>query len=161
MKQTRPSPSSAAAVLEPSIVQALDAAQTAAALPPGLHERVRSRVLQRIAQDSTPRHLTIAASADGFLPFLPGIERKVLHKADGIMSYLLRLAPGAVLPAHRHPVDEECVVLSGELHIGQELQLRAGDFHLGRRHIAHAPIGTDSGAIIFLRGAVPRADLLI
>ncbi len=106
-------------------------------------------------------HLTVPAILGNWRPFLPGIERKVLHTADGIMSYLLRLAPGAALPAHHHPVDEECVVLSGVLRLGDQLELREGDFHLGRKDLAHARIDTETGATIFLRGAIPNAGLLI
>src|SRR5690349_18441384 len=66
-------------------------------------ERVRSRLMKRIADDSTGHHVTVAAGAGQWRAFLPGIERKVLHRGSETMSYLLRFAPGAVLPAHRHP----------------------------------------------------------
>lgn len=131
--------------------------------------RVRQRLLQRIAQDSTELHLTVPAEDAQWRPFLPGIERKVLHRhasgpgnqPRGIMSYLLRLAPGAVLPAHHHPVDEECVVLSGVLKIGATLQLPAGGFHMGRQNVAHVAITTEQGAVIYLRGASPSLDTMI
>lgn len=131
--------------------------------------RVRQRLLQCIAQDSTALHLTVSADDAQWRPFLPGIERKVLHRHasgpgnqhSGIMSYLLRLAPGAVLPAHYHPVDEECVVLSGVLKIGATLQVPAGGFHMGRQNVAHAAITTELGAVIYLRGAAPSLDTMI
>ena len=76
------------------------------------------------------------------------------------MSYLLRLAPGAALPAHRHPVDEECVVLEGEVQIGT-LRVGAGGFHLGRKDVLHDRLCSAGGALIFLRGAIPEADLAV
>jgi hypothetical protein len=91
--------------LDPDIVDALALAQRAddsadaAALA-----RVRSKLMKRIAADAAGEHLTVAADGGRWHPFLPGIERKVLHERDGLMSYLLKFAPGAVLPAHRHPV---------------------------------------------------------
>jgi anti-sigma factor ChrR (cupin superfamily) len=85
---------------------------------------------------------------------------KVLHHDEGILSYLLRLAPGASLPAHRHPVDEECLVLEGEMHIG-DLVLPAGGYHLGRRGVLHDRLTSPGGALIFLRGAVPDGALAI
>jgi len=88
------------------------------------------------------------------------VRIKVLHEAAGVMSYLLRLAPGASLPAHRHPVDEECVVLEGEVQIGS-LRVAAGGFHLGRRDVLHERLESAGGALNFLRGAVPEANLAL
>lgn len=124
------------------------------------HERIKRQLLRRIAADSTDRHLTLGDAGAGWQPFGAGVSLKVLHEADGIMSYLLRLAPGASLPAHRHPVDEECVVLEGELRIGP-LRLRAGGFHLGRKDVLHDRLETVEGALIYLRGAVPEAALAL
>lgn len=119
--------------------------------------RLKRRVLRSIARDSTPAHLTVPASPADWHDFGPGLRRKVLHEAGGIMSYLLRLAPGASLPAHRHPVDEECVVLEGEVQIGT-LRVAAGGFHLGRRDVLHDRLRSDGGALIFLRGATPTLE---
>ncbi len=161
MKKPDPTPNPALNVLDDDIVLALTSAHTDEAAPPKLLERVRHKLMARIAEDATPRHLTVPATADGWHKFLPGIERKVLQQGGGLMSYLLRLAPGAVLPAHRHPVDEECIVISGVLRIGTELELAAGSFHMGRQGVPHAAITSDGGAVIYLRGAEPVAELLI
>lgn len=122
--------------------------------------RVKQRVLRRIAADATPRHLTVPAGDDGWAPFGPGLRWKVLHRDGGICSYLVRLAPGASLPPHRHPVDEECVVLEGELAVG-DLRVAAGGFHLGRAGVLHDRVRSEGGALIFLRGAEPDVSLLV
>lgn len=146
--------------LDDDIVQALlDAqrAEPADALPAA---RIKRTLLQRIAAAET-RHLTVPHEGGLWQPFGSGIDIKVLHETDGVMSYLLRLAPGAVLQPHRHPIDEECVVLEGRLRIGATLELGPGSFHLARRDALHAPITTVDGATIFLRGASPHpADLI-
>jgi hypothetical protein len=126
----------------------------------GAHDRVKTRLLRRIAADTTARHLTEPPREAGWQAFGAGISIKVLHEDAGVMSYLLRLAPGAALPAHRHPVDEECVVLEGEVQIGA-LRLGAGGFHLGRRNVLHDCLRSEGGALVFLRGAVPEADLAV
>jgi anti-sigma factor ChrR (cupin superfamily) len=125
-----------------------------------MHERVKRKLLRRIAADSTDRHVTHNPGPQDWQPFGDGVQIKVLHQSGGVMSYLLRLQAGASLPAHRHPVDEECVVLEGEVQIGS-LTLAAGGFHLGRKDILHDRLASAGGALIYLRGAVPEASLAL
>jgi quercetin dioxygenase-like cupin family protein len=122
----------------------------------GAVRRVRSTVLRQIARESTARHTTVRGGAEGWQPFLPGVRCKILREEEGCLSYLLQLDPGAELPAHRHPQDEECLVLEGDLRIDDVLVLRAGDYHLGRAGIHHACIRSSAGALLFLRGAAPE-----
>jgi len=142
-------------ILDADIVDALIAAQRpdndadAAAL-----QRVRTRLMKRVAADSTSHHVAIAAEAGSWHRFLPGIERKVLQEREGVMSYLLKFAPGAVLPAHRHPHDEECVVLEGEVSLG-EIRVRSGDYHLAPGGSRHGELRSESGALLFLRTTKP------
>jgi hypothetical protein len=42
--------------------------------------------------------------------------------------YLVRMEPGAKMPGHSHEGHEECMVLRGEVWLGEFL-IRAGDFH--------------------------------
>lgn len=146
-------------LLDPDVAQALMQAQRpdedAAAL-----QRARSRVMKRIAEDSIALHVAIPADAGSWHGFLPGIQRKVLHEQEGVMSYLLKFAPGAVLPAHRHPHDEECVVLEGTVRIGS-LRLGPGGFHMVRQGVLDADTTTDEGCVIYLRGASPKAEHIV
>lgn len=146
--------------LDARITEALTAAQKAEAEDAAALARVRSRVMQRIAQDSVRHHVAIDAVEGSWHRLLPGIDRKVLHEQDGVMSYLLRFAPGAVLPAHRHPVDEECVVLEGTLRIGS-LVLGPGGYHRVPHDVLDADSSSDDGCVIFLRGASPKAEHLV
>lgn len=115
---------------------------------------IRRRVMERVA-DADASHLTIAADQGGWQPFLDGVEIKVLHEQGSALSYLLRLSPGATLPAHRHPQDEECVVLQGRLRVGTQVEIGPGGYHLAHGGALHATISSATGATIFLRGAVP------
>ena len=146
--------------LDRDIADALTAAQKPDASDAAAVGRVRSRLMQRIAADSTAFHDTVPADAGSWHSFLPGIQRKVLHVGDGVMSYLLKFAPGAVLPAHRHPIDEECVVLEGTLRIG-DMVLPPGSFHRVAKDILDADSTTDTGTVIYLRGASPKAEHLV
>ncbi|GAB4112639.1 MAG: hypothetical protein Fur0019_19110 [Tibeticola sp.] len=115
---------------------------------------IRQRLLERVA-DADDSHLTIGAQDDGWQAFLPGVAIKPLRECAGVLSYLLRLEPGASLPPHRHPVEEECVVIEGSLCVGSRIEIGPGGYHLAHRGALHATICTRTGATIFLRGAVP------
>ncbi|MDX2104563.1 MAG: cupin domain-containing protein [Alphaproteobacteria bacterium] len=81
----------------------------------------------------------------------PGVDRKWLTGTpEGEHSYLLRLAAGAVLPAHRHTRPEHCLVVSGTLTIGA-LSMGAGDFHWAPETEPHGTIRSASGALLYIR----------
>ena len=147
-------------LLDADTIAALNAGGTDDGLTPEVATRIRHRVLERIAQ-AQAGHLTVHPGPSGWKPFSAGVQIKVLHRDGDAMSYLLKLAPGATLAAHRHRMDEECIVLEGRLRIGQELVVEAGGFHLARQGALHSVIGSDEGAIVFLRGAVPHAALIV
>ncbi len=111
--------------------------------------------------DADESHLTIAADEGAWQPFLDGVTIKVLREHAGVLSYLMHLEPGASLPAHRHPHDEECLVLEGRLRIGTRADIGPGSYHLAHNGALHATISTSTGATIFLRGAVPAADQIL
>jgi anti-sigma factor ChrR (cupin superfamily) len=152
----KPNPSAPSpAALDADLVDALSAAVDPEPLAPEAHARIKRQLLRRVAADSTPRQTTLHAGQGEWRPFSPGVQIKVLNEAGGVMSYLLRLQAGAKLATHRHPVDEECVVLEGSLRVG-ELHLKAGDYHLGRAGVLHDQLVSPDGALIFLRGAAPE-----
>ncbi len=115
-------------------------------------ERVRARLMKQIAAESQSRlHTTVRTGEQPWEQLAPGIERKVLFTTPTSLSCLLRLAPGARIPGHLHPIDEECLVLEGSARIGTDLVLQAGDFHVGMQGVPHAGITTETGAVVFLR----------
>jgi anti-sigma factor ChrR (cupin superfamily) len=147
-------------VLEAGIVDRLAANTASEPVTPAVAARIKHRLMERIAQTESG-HLTVPAAADTWQPFNKGVEIKVLHEDGGVMSYLLRLAPGAAIDAHRHGIDEECVVLEGTVQIGESLVVHAGGFHMAHRDTLHARITTVDGATLFLRGEVPTPASLV
>lgn len=125
-------------------------------MDPVRRRAVRRRLLERVA-DAEPTLVTIAAHEGDWRPLLEGVRIKILREDAGTLSYLLELQPGASLPAHRHPMDEECVVLQGRLRIGTRHEIGPGGYHVARAGALHATVSTETGAVIFLRGAVPDA----
>lgn len=107
--------------------------------------------------DSLPPPGTVSVRVDDgeWVTLGPGVEKKLLHRdtQQGIQSFLLRLKPGAVVPAHDHPKTEECVVLEGDLRMGADV-LRAGEYHLAPAGIPHPALTTTGGALVFLRGSL-------
>jgi anti-sigma factor ChrR (cupin superfamily) len=75
----------------------------------------------------------------------PGIEVKTLliDKSTGLLTCLLRMAPGAVLPDHEHMLIEQTYVIEGRL-VDRDCEVGPGEFvwrPAGSRHAAHAPDG--------------------
>lgn len=80
----------------------------------------------------------------------PGCDTKTLlvDRASGLLTMLLRMAPGAKLPDHEHVGIEQTYVLEGSLVCGEGV-CRAGDFvwrPAGSRHEAWA--GPEGGLMI-------------
>jgi quercetin dioxygenase-like cupin family protein len=118
---------------------------------------MRQRLMERVA-DADATHLTVGAGQGGWRPLVEGVRIKLLRRQGGVLSYLLRFEPGAALPPHRHPLDEECLVLDGRLRIGSTHEMGPGDYHLAHAGSLHASVSSETGATIFLRGAVPDAS---
>ena len=74
-----------------------------------------------------------------------GVEFKTLliDPDTGILTALVRMAPGAILPDHEHVEIEQSYILSGRL-VDEDGEVTAGDFvwrPSGSRHSAYAPDG--------------------
>lgn len=75
----------------------------------------------------------------------PGVEAKTLliDKDTGLLTVLLRMAPGAALPDHEHVMIEQTYVLEGKL-VDRDCEVGPGEFvwrPAGSRHDAHTPEG--------------------
>jgi hypothetical protein len=129
-------------------------------ISPDVSARIKHRVMERIAHAET-RHQSLQAAEGIWQSFKQGVAIKVLNEAEGVMSCLLRLAPVALADARRLPVDEERVVLEGVERIGDELVLPDGGFHMALKDTLHAPIRSEQGATLFLRGGSPHVAELV
>ena len=84
-----------------------------------------------------------------------GIEvRRLSTDPDSAsVTMLVRMAPGARFPAHEHGGPEECYVLEGDLQVGDELEMRAGDFQRCETGSRHPEQWTRGGCLLFLRSS--------
>ena len=96
---------------------------------------------------------TLKAAEGDWIEIAEGAEKKLLFvdRKLGTESFLLRLAPDAKMPGHAHRMAEECLMLEGEMDIG-DLHLVAGDFHVLSAGSRHPPLSSETGALAYVRG---------
>jgi quercetin dioxygenase-like cupin family protein len=99
---------------------------------------------------------TIRANEGEWIEALPGGRIKILHQEENsdVITYLAELSPGFEMPTHDHLYDEECLMLEGEMWLG-ELCLKAGDYHFASKGVHHGRLYTKTGATALLKGALP------
>lgn len=95
--------------------------------------------------------ITVRAEEGRWEDFLPGVQTKQLWNDGASQSMLVRMQPGTRLPDHPHDRDEECLLLEGEVFLGDTL-LRAGDYQLAPAGTRHHDVASDVGALLYLRG---------
>ncbi|NJD06924.1 MAG: cupin domain-containing protein [Methylococcaceae bacterium] len=98
-----------------------------------------------------PEGTTVRGAGDGWIEIAPGVTVRELWGEGGRWSRYYRLQPGARLPEHGHRQDEECMVLEGEIYLG-DILLLAGDYQLAPPGSRHRELTTDAGALLFVRG---------
>ena len=150
-KRSRPTPSSTA-ILPEEVTEALLLATSPHQPPATLCGEILARA-QATKQEAT-LPITIRSTEGDWLALKPLVQMKVLYRNGPERTYLLRLLPGAVLPAHQHDADEECMVLEGEVWLGDSHAF-AGDYHLAKKDSKHGKIHSPTGALLFLRSAHP------
>lgn len=96
--------------------------------------------------------LSIKANAIDWIEVQDGVFSKDLWMEGEFVSRFFRLEPNTKLEGHDHPQDEECMMLSGDLFLG-DILLQAGDYQLAPKGSQHLDIFTDTGALLYVRGA--------
>lgn len=89
-------------------------------------------------------------------PLRPGVAIRPLHGEGPAMSLLARFDAGARVPAHAHGIDEECLMVEGELFLG-DLLLRQGGFQAAPAGSQHGDLVADGPCLLFFHGAVDAA----
>ena len=123
------------------------------ALPSGMRQTLQGRLMDRLG-DSIRRHaglLTVRAKDGVWQKVKSGVRSKTLSEGPFGSSVLIEMAPGAVLPVHRHRFLEEGIVLTGGMQMG-DLDLGPGDYHVSPQGSRHDQISSRQGALTYLRG---------
>lgn len=145
-------PSRGTPILDAQLLDALLLDLTPIAPPAECAARLRERVLAGAREADK---ITIPADAGKWRVIAPKVSMKMLHVTPESRSFLLRLEPGGRLAPHDHPGDEECMVLEGEVYLG-DVHATAGTFHLAPKGTHHAEIRSTTGTLLYLRLASPE-----
>ena len=141
------------------VLDALWAAVPGARLEPKRKARLRERVLQRAAATAEPDSLMhILRNDQGeWRTFIPRIHLKLLRidRERGTQTSLWRLDPGAVIPAHRHTGEEECLILEGGVS-WDGVVYGPGDYLLARPGLLHTAFHSEHGALLMIRSELTK-----
>ena len=119
-------------------------------------ERMRARILRRVREPAPEHTYTLRLAEVEWVRTSPTTEIKVVRRdwENNNQSILMRLAAGAEIPAHSHTQEEECVVLEGEVMIGEHT-FRAGDVHVALPGATHSDLRTRTGCLLYIRSEIP------
>lgn len=95
-----------------------------------------------------------ATRAPGWEPLSEGVELKGLRCVGDVVSTLARIAPGAAVVDHGHGLDEDCMMLQGDLFLG-DILLRENDYQMAPAGGTHVNSMSDTGALFYFHGRMP------
>jgi len=139
---------------------------------------LRARVLERVERDAQrqQRHVWNAWSSSSQNSALytlragegewqetgvEGIQVRQLFvdHAGNRMTAMFRMAPGTSYVPHVHDGPEECYVLQGDLHVGDELVMHAGDYQRASAGSVHGRQWTKGGCVLLITSSMTDIHL--
>jgi quercetin dioxygenase-like cupin family protein len=144
-------------ILDAELTEALANAIAPVELSAQERDRMRARILKRAAATAPSGMQTLRNTEGVWKAMGPGTEFKVLHiePATNTRSILIRMEPGSRVPVHSHSQEEHCLVLEGEVTIGEHI-FRSGDWHIAMPGTTHSDFSTRTGCLLFIRGEIPK-----
>jgi anti-sigma factor ChrR (cupin superfamily) len=147
----------------PDLLAAVLAAIPDGRMQPDRRARLRERVLARAAaKEPEPLMQILRADQGAWRTFLPRIQLKLLRldRERGTQTSLWRLEPGAVIPAHDHDGEEECLILEGGV-TWDDVVYGPGDYLLARPGLRHTAFHSEQGALLMIRSELtPELEAL-
>jgi quercetin dioxygenase-like cupin family protein len=121
--------------------------------PPSLRARVLAAAL---ATRPSPGIRFVHRDDDRWEVVMPGIERRALAggPTDRTRTFLLRLAPGARLPAHVHDAEEHLLVVAGSVEQDGRT-VGTGDYAYSPIGSRHADAVTAGGCVVLVVQVTP------
>ena len=113
----------------------------------------KNRLMARISAWETLKPISdVRRNEANWIPGgAPGVDIKPLFrdKSTGRNTVLVRMQPGARLPAHHHGDDEQCLVLEGDVRWG-DLVYEKGDFIVMGKDSNHPEIHSVHGNLLLI-----------
>lgn len=78
------------------------------------------------------------------------VRRLFVDQQANRMTAMFRMSPGAEYVPHRHDAPEECYVLEGDLQVGDDVIMRAGDYQRAPAGSHHGVQRTESGCLLLV-----------
>lgn len=118
-----------------------------------LRLRMRHTLMAKISDAPAPTTHVLRSAEGDWQSLLPGVLIKTLRKdlVSRTQTTLWRLAPGAVVPAHPHSHEEECLVMEGSI-IKDGVEYFPGDYLLAEVGERHTAFASPRGALFLIRG---------
>jgi anti-sigma factor ChrR (cupin superfamily) len=114
---------------------------------PDLWRRIEAAIDSAEPAPSAEAAIRVVRREDGWRRYTRDVQIKKLWDDN---TFLLRCAPGGILPAHEHKAFEHCVVLEGDMIVAGETY-SAGDYHGVPAHVAHQDISSRTGLLMLVR----------
>ena len=86
-------------------------------------------------------------------PSTSGVQVMPLSGDKHVTSMLVRFDAGASVRDHTHALDEDCLVLEGDMFLG-DILIRAGDYQLAPAGSSHLGEMSDHGVTFYFHGAL-------
>ena len=156
MKTRSTPPETAGPVLDESLTAAMAAdVEPSRVVDAAERERLFARISDSIGFGE--EHHYLPARDGDWRVLAERVYVKVLQRDDatGLATYLVRYSPGTQFPVHPQRTTEECLLVAGDLRIG-DTDMRPGDLQIAVPGIPHGPLISQGGALVFVRGVLSR-----
>ena len=143
-------------VLDQVALEAIAEAVRQSELTDAQRRSMRERIADRIAPPQPMNTQTVRGDTVEWMSAWPNVWVKILRQdpAINLQMVMFRIEPGGVVPAHTHTEEEECLVISGEILIGDH-RVGQGDLHIAKPGADHGDITTRTGATVLVRSEIP------
>lgn len=143
-------------ILDAELVFALSDGSRPAELGALQRDSLRERIMRSVDVAPPAGTYTMRANEGEWRHVSPLVLIKTLRldRANNSQTVLIRLLPGGEVVGHRHSQEEECLVIEGEVQIGEHSVYR-GDMHIAGAGSVHAPIRSKTGALLMIRSEIP------
>ena len=118
---------------------------------------LRERVLAKMSPDASSRSTVFnkASEASWERTAIEGVAIRTLFvdQENNQFTALVRMQPGSSYPRHVHAGPEQCLVIEGDLRVGEEV-LHAGDYQRAPTGSRHGVQSTEHGCLLLITSSL-------